>query len=54
LSNDKSEETLSFGALDDSDTKGRYYFDKFEFTPFDAEKHIALRKAFTSKGLSGL
>jgi 5'-3' exonuclease len=45
-SNDKSEETLSFGALDDSDTKGRYYFDKFGFTPFDAEKHIALRKAY--------
>ena len=26
--------------------KGRYYYDKFGFTPFDAEKHRALRKAY--------
>lgn len=28
------------------DLKGRYYSDKFGFSPFDAEKHIALRKAY--------
>eukprot|EP00571_Detonula_confervacea_P016963 CAMPEP_0172302378 /NCGR_PEP_ID=MMETSP1058-20130122/4080_1 /TAXON_ID=83371 /ORGANISM="Detonula confervacea, Strain CCMP 353" /LENGTH=1436 /DNA_ID=CAMNT_0013012819 /DNA_START=85 /DNA_END=4395 /DNA_ORIENTATION=- len=28
------------------DLKGRYYYDKFGFTPFDAEKHRALRKAY--------
>jgi len=28
------------------DIKGRYYFDKFKFTPVDAAKHIALRKAY--------
>jgi 5'-3' exonuclease len=28
------------------DVKGRYYYDKFGFTPFDAEKHLALRKAY--------
>lgn len=32
------------------DLKGRYYFDKFGFTPFDAEKHLALRKEYI-KGL---
>eukprot|EP00577_Skeletonema_sp_RCC1716_P004334 CAMPEP_0113422210 /NCGR_PEP_ID=MMETSP0013_2-20120614/28337_1 /TAXON_ID=2843 ORGANISM="Skeletonema costatum, Strain 1716" /NCGR_SAMPLE_ID=MMETSP0013_2 /ASSEMBLY_ACC=CAM_ASM_000158 /LENGTH=1367 /DNA_ID=CAMNT_0000309935 /DNA_START=266 /DNA_END=4369 /DNA_ORIENTATION=- /assembly_acc=CAM_ASM_000158 len=35
--------------IDDSslvDLKGRYYYDKFGFTPFDAEKHLALRKAY--------
>lgn len=32
--------------MDDQDLKGRYYYDKFQFTPFDAEKHIALRKAY--------
>ena len=25
------------------DLKGRYYYDKFKFSPLDAEKHIALR-----------
>jgi hypothetical protein len=34
------------GGLDDQDFKGRYYYDKFGFTPFDAEKHRALRKAY--------
>eukprot|EP00978_Attheya_sp_CCMP212_P047236 scaffold421278_cov45-Attheya_sp.AAC.2 len=29
-----------------TDIKGRYYYDKFGFTPFDAEKHTALRKAY--------
>lgn len=28
------------------DFKGRYYYDKFGFTPFDAEKHLALRKSY--------
>eukprot|EP00986_Skeletonema_menzelii_P018505 scaffold26651_cov134-Skeletonema_menzelii.AAC.2 len=35
--------------IDDSslvDLKGRYYYDKFGFTPFDAEKHLALRKSY--------
>ena len=35
--------------IDDSslvDLKGRYYYDKFGFTPFDAEKHSALRKSY--------
>lgn len=29
-----------------SDLKGRYYYEKFNFSPLDAEKHIALRKAY--------
>jgi 5'-3' exonuclease len=36
-------------AIDESnlvDLKGRYYYDKFGFTPFDAEKHLALRKSY--------
>lgn len=32
--------------VDDKDVKGRYYSDKFGFSPFDAEKHIALRKSY--------
>jgi 5'-3' exonuclease/20S proteasome alpha/beta subunit len=32
--------------IDDQDLKGRYYYDKFQFTPFDAEKHLALRRAY--------
>jgi 5'-3' exonuclease len=32
--------------MDDQDLKGRYYYDKFQFTPFDEEKHLALRKAY--------
>jgi 5'-3' exoribonuclease 2 len=32
--------------IDDQDLKGRYYFDKFEFSPYDSEKHRALRKAY--------
>ena len=34
------------GTIDDQDLKGRYYFDKFQFSPFDADKHRALRKAY--------
>lgn len=29
-----------------SDLKGRYYYDKFGYSPFDQEKHLALRKAY--------
>ena len=29
-----------------SDLKGRYYYEKFNFSPLDAEKHIALRKSY--------
>ena len=32
--------------IDDQDLKGRYYSDKFGFGPFDAEKHMALRKSY--------
>lgn len=37
---------LAFDGVDDQDLKGRYYYDKFKFSPFDAEKHRALRKAY--------
>lgn len=33
-------------AIDDQDLKGRYYYDKFQYSPFDAAKHRALRKAY--------
>ena len=39
-------ESSGLVGLDDQDLKGRYYYDKFGFTPFDAQKHIALRKAY--------
>ena len=29
-----------------SDLKGRYYYEKFNFSPLDAEKHIALQKSY--------
>lgn len=32
------------------DVKGRYYYEKFGITPFDAEKHMTLRKEYV-KGL---
>lgn len=32
--------------IDETDFKGRYYADKFGFSPYDAEKHVALRKAY--------
>jgi len=32
--------------INDQDHKGRYYFDKFGFSPFDKEKHIALRRSY--------
>lgn len=40
---------IKSATIDDSslvDLKGRYYYDKFGFTPFDSEKHLALRKAY--------
>ena len=40
---------VSEAKVDDSslvDVKGRYYYDKFGFTPFDSEKHLALRKSY--------
>jgi 5'-3' exoribonuclease 1 len=37
---------VALSKIDDQDIKGRYYSDKFGFSPFDAEKHIALRKAY--------
>lgn len=44
-SSDKNNDSVVVMA-DDQDLKGRYYYDKFGFTPFDAQKHIALRKAY--------
>ena len=38
--------SLAFDSVDDQDLKGRYYYDKFQFSPFDADKHRALRKAY--------
>lgn len=32
--------------VDDQDLKGRYYYDKFQFSPYDQDKHLALRKAY--------
>ena len=32
--------------ISDEDLKGRYYSDKFGFSPFDAEKHVALRRSY--------
>ena len=38
--------THSSLVIDDKDFKGRYYADKFGFSPYDMEKHLALRKAY--------
>jgi 20S proteasome subunit beta 5 len=45
---DKDNDTTKFqlASIDDQDLKGRYYYDKFQFTPFDADKHLALRRAY--------
>jgi 5'-3' exonuclease len=43
---DSSEASLQSMGIDDTDLKGRYYYDKFRFTPFDEENHLALRKAY--------
>jgi 5'-3' exonuclease/20S proteasome alpha/beta subunit len=32
--------------IDETDFKGRYYADKFGFSPYDADKHLALRKTY--------
>jgi 5'-3' exonuclease len=40
-------EDSSLVSMDNQDLlKGQYYYDKFGFTPFDAQKHIALQKAY--------
>lgn len=44
--NAQSGSNLSYDFINDQDLKGRYYYDKFRFTPFDKQKHIALRKAY--------
>lgn len=41
-----SDDMIRMDGIDDQDLKGRYYYDKFKFTPFDTERHIALRKAY--------
>ena len=43
---EEDERKYQLAEIDDQDLKGRYYYDKFEFTPFDADKHLALRKAY--------
>ncbi|KAL3917926.1 MAG: hypothetical protein SGILL_004483 [Bacillariaceae sp.] len=45
---EKDEDTTKYqlASIDDQDLKGRYYYDKFQFTPFDADKHTALRRAY--------
>ena len=43
--NSKTDKTV-LERFNDQDLKGRYYYDKFGFTPVDAEKHLALRKAY--------
>ena len=43
---DDSENSSKLWTINDQDLKGRYYYDKFQFTPFDQEKHLALRKAY--------
>lgn len=40
----KKDEEVSENSL--VDLKGRYYFEKFGITPFEAEKHAALRKEY--------
>lgn len=40
----KKNEEVSENSL--VDLKGRYYFEKFGITPFEAEKHFALRKEY--------
>ena len=42
----KEETTSNEEVFFDSDIKGRYYYDKFGFTPLDKEKHLSLRKAY--------
>ena len=45
-SNEISNRALQYGEKDYDDIKGRYYWDKFKFTPVDKEKHLELRKAY--------
>lgn len=41
-----NQQNSMIASLSDEDMKGRYYYDKLDFTPIDAEKHMALRKAY--------
>ena len=43
---DYENEAASSLVIDETDFKGRYYADKFGFSPYDAEKHLALRKSY--------
>ena len=43
---EKSDGGHQYGEQDYNDIKGRYYWDKFKFTPVDKEKHVELRKAY--------
>ena len=45
---EKDEDSTKYrlASIDDQDLKGRYYYDKFQITPFDADKHLALRRAY--------
>ena len=45
-SGDEFDEPAIGIGIDDQDVKGRYYFDKFQLTPFDHDEHRALRKAY--------
>lgn len=44
--NDDAATRRTAASIDDQDLKGRYYYDKFQISPIDAEKHLALRKAY--------
>jgi 5'-3' exonuclease len=44
--NDDATKRRLSASIDDQDLKGRYYHDKFQITPVDAEKHLAIRKAY--------
>ncbi|CAJ1953500.1 unnamed protein product [Cylindrotheca closterium] len=46
ISHEGGEDGEHGSSLDDQDLKGRYYYDKFQITPYDQEKHHALRKAY--------
>lgn len=46
ISHEGGEDGEDNSLLDDQDLKGRYYYDKFRISPYDKEKHHALRKAY--------
>jgi len=45
-STESDESDVKSVSINDQDMKGRYYYDKFGFSPFDAAGHKALRKAY--------